>query len=270
MTGMAARREQVFIFIYRLTMIKAIIIDDEPSAAKVIRALAAPFADDIHICCDCLNIDEAVQAINKYDPDIIFLDIELSDGSGFEILDKVPGIKARVIFVTAYDNYALPAIKHNAYDYILKPVIAGELHQVLSKVINDIATVNRQNDNTILLDYLKRNALTKIAISDRNGLQYYSVNDIVLIEGEGSYSKMYLTNSTTVVVTRLIKDFESSLADKTFLRVHKSYLVNMTHITALKREDNGYLIMSNGMKIPISSKDKDHIMAELKAYSRFV
>src|SRR5215213_1598398 len=119
-------------------MIKALIVDDEPSACQVIESLVNIYNDEIKVCGYCLNIEDAVAGIYRFQPDILFLDIELADGSGFEVLEKFADLHARIVFITAYEHYALKAIKHNAFDYILKPIVPEEFKQVLQKVVNSI------------------------------------------------------------------------------------------------------------------------------------
>lgn len=251
-------------------MIKAIIVDDELSAGEVIQTLVTAFTDEIKICSICLNIRDAVQDIYKYMPDVLFLDVELADGSGFEILEKFSDLHARVVFVTAYEHYALKAIKYSAFDYILKPIIPDEMNQVLNKVLAEIKKSAPFPDSQALLQYLKGSQSKKIAVPNRNGFQYFSIDDIILIEGDGSYTKMHLADDKCILVSKIIKDFEAALANKGFLRVHKSFLVNTAHITELRREDSGYLVMSNGKKISISPRDKEDIIYKLKAYSNII
>lgn len=249
-------------------MIKTVIIDDQPAAGEVIETLLAAFSNEICVCQVCLNIPDAIAAIHKHEPDIVFLDVELADGSGFEILEKFPGLRARVIFVTAYEHFAIKAIKHHAFDYLLKPVSPDEFNIVTHKAIGDVKKVTPVQDVTTLLRLIKEPQ--KIAVPDRHGLQYYAVDHIVLLEAQGNYTEMHLSTARPVLVSRLIKDFEAILSDKGFIRVHKSYLVNMNHVSAYRREDSGCLLMSNGRKIPISARDKENVLSRLKAGSNMI
>lgn len=251
-------------------MIKAIIIDDEVASIEVIRTLVHTFSNEIAICSTCLTIDDAVRETRLHKPDILFLDIELADGLGFEILEQLPDLHPHVIFITAYDHYAIRAIRFHAFDYLLKPVIPGEMHQTLNKVIMDIKEQHTRPDSQALLHQLRTGLVQKIAVPSKNGLHYYPIQDIVLIEGDGSYAVMHLANANPVTVTKKIKNFEELLSDKGFIRIHKSFLVNTDHIRELHRDDSGYLVMSNGKKVPISPKDKEEIIHLIKQVSNIV
>lgn len=248
-------------------MIKAIIVDDESSACEAIETLVNCAGHDVSIDSICNTVEQAILAINKHQPEVIFLDIELADGSGFEVLENFPHLKARVIFITAYEHYALKAIKYNAFDYILKPVDPAELEAVLQKVADEIKKSAPFPDTVALLEQIKGRGREKIAVPTKNGLQYHTIGEIICIQGEGSYANMYLTGNKTVLVSKIIKDFEVSLADKGFLRVHKSFLVNVNHIEEYRRDEGGSLIMSNGKQIPISSKNRDEVLLALKKLS---
>lgn len=251
-------------------MIKAVIVDDEPSACEVIQSLIKVYGPEYTVCQSCHTIDDAVSSIYRHQPDILFLDIELADGSGFEILEKFSELHARVVFITAYEHYALKAIKHNAFDYILKPIVPDEFKQVLDKVTKEIKKSEPLPDSNALLQLFRGGMSRKIGVPTRNGLHYYPVDDIVVLQGEGSYTNMHLAGGEKVLVTKILKDFESSLRANGFLRVHKSFLVNINHITELRKEDSGCLLMSNGETVPISQREKDEVISLLKAYSPIV
>jgi two-component system LytT family response regulator len=245
-------------------MIKAMIIDDEKASIEVIKALTEKLCPEIQIVATADNVKKATEEILHFEPDILFLDIELGDGLGFEILEKLPDLSARVIFITAFEHYAIRAIKFHAFEYILKPILPEELESVLQKVVSDIKKKTFAPDTQALLRHLKGDSVKKIAVPSKNGLHYYLIDNIVCIEGEGSYAKMYLVDTKTVMVTRRIKDFEECLADKGFLRVHKSYLVNVNHICELHKDDGGYLLMSNNKNVPIRMRDREGIISLIK------
>lgn len=251
-------------------MIRTIIVDDEPSAGEIIRTLIYNNTDEIQVCSTCQNIKDAVKAIQQYQPELLFLDIELADGSGFDILEQLPGFDAHIIFVTAHEHYSLQAIKRHAFDYILKPVDPGEFKTALSKVIHNIRHAALPPAMNTLLKYFSNRNSRKIAVPNKNGLSYYSIEEIVSLEAEGSYTRIHFSSGKPILVSRGLRDFEISLAEKGFLRVHKSFLINMEHISELHRDDNGYLVMSNGAKIYLSSKDKGEIIKKLKEFSNLI
>lgn len=251
-------------------MIKAIIVDDEPSAQEIIRTLIQTNSNEIQICSVCQNIPDSLRDIQHFQPDLLFLDIELADGSGFDILEQLPALTARIIFITAHEHYSIQAIKRHAFDYILKPVDPEEFSTALTKAVNNIKQHTTPPLPDTLVQYFKNLSIRRIAVPNRNGFTYYNTDDIVAIEAEGSYTLIHFSNNKQVLVSRGLRDFELSLSDKGFLRVHKSFLVNMDHVCELHRDDNGYLVMSNGSKIYLSTKDKSEIIKKIKESSNII
>lgn len=251
-------------------MIKAIIVDDELSAGEVLQTLISSFSHQVTICSICTNIPDAIGAIQKHEPNVIFLDIELADGSGFEVLENLNDLQTRVVFVTAYEHYAINAIKHNAFDYILKPIDPDELYGMLGKLIEEEEKVAPYPDASTLLQQLLGGIGKKIAVPNRTGLEYYFIDDIILIEGQGSYVQMHLVNGSSPLISKKIKDFEGILANKGFLRVHKSFFINLAHIESLHKDEGGYIQMSNGKQVTISPKDKDDILRNIKRLSNII
>lgn len=251
-------------------MIKAILVDDEIASIEIIKAHIGLLSGELELCAACRNIADAVNAIRLQKPDILLLDIDLGEGLSFEILEQLPDLQFHVIFITAYDHYAIKAIKYHAFDYILKPIVAEELHYALRKAMADIKNRKSTPDTFALLEYLKGNIAEKIAVPDRNGFSYYKLSDIVYVEANGSYVSLSLQNGNSVIVSKPLKNFEVSLINKGFLRVHKSYLVNIQHIVSVHRDDGGYLQMSNQKQVPISPKDKESIIDRIKQASNII
>jgi two-component system LytT family response regulator len=247
-------------------MIKLLLVDDELPALQVMETFLQPLREQVTVCGACTGIQQAVSSIAQHSPDIILLDVELGDGLGFEILEHFPHADMRIIFVTAHDDYILRAIKFHAFDYLFKPLEASELLLAVKKAMDDIRHKRPAQPSAALLDYLKARPAAKIAVPTREGLNYYSIADLIYIEADGSYAVMHFADEKPITITRKIKDFETALADKGFLRVHKSFLVNMNHITQLHREDSGYLIMSNQARISISPKNKEQIIGKIKQF----
>lgn len=251
-------------------MIKVILVDDEIASIEIIKAHVAALNGELELCAACMTIEDAVKKIRIYNPDILLLDIDLGEGLSFEILEQLPACRAHIIFITAYDHYAIKAIKYHAFDYILKPVVTEELMQALKRAIADIRNRKVIPDTHALLEYLKGNIAEKIAVPDRNGLSYYKLDDIICIEAQGSYASLHFRDGSNVVISKPLKSFEQSLDNKGFLRVHKSYLVNIQHIISLHRDDGGYLLMSNQRQVPLSPKDKDSIIDRIKQASNII
>jgi two-component system, LytTR family, response regulator len=251
-------------------MIKAIIVDDEPSAREIIRTLIQSNSDEVQVMGTCDNIADALKDIREKVPDLLFLDIELTDGSGFDILEQLPDLDARIVFITAHEHYSLQAIKRHAFDYILKPIDPEEFGETLRQAISSLKREARPPATDVLLQHFRNQHARRIAVPNRNGFSYYHIDEIISLEAEGSYTRLHLTGNKQVLVSRGLRDFEQPLAIKGFLRVHKSFLVNVDHIAELHRDDNGYLVMSNGSKIYLSSKDKSEIIRKIKEFSNII
>lgn len=250
-------------------MIKTIIIDDEPAAGEVLKTLIERHTSQIKICEICYNIPQAIKAIKECKPNIIFLDIELGDGSGFEILEEFKGLEARVVFVTAYEHYAIQAIKYNAFDYILKPILPEELQQTIDKIFSDELKQQPYPNFSALLHQLSKEE-EKIAIPTRKGMEYFKLNDIVFIEGQGSYAKLHFTNGDEMLVTKKLKDFEEKLGNSGYMRIHKSYLINLSQVNGVLKEDGGYVEVANNKKLPISATYKKEVLSRINDISNIV
>lgn len=251
-------------------MIKTIIIDDEPASLEMLGIYISRFNADVSVCAQCSSMHEGIEAIARYSPDLLLLDIKLGDGLGFEILEQFPGLRAHVVFITAYDQYVLKAIKVHAFDYLLKPVVRSEFESTMHSVISNIRNTELRPHTSALISSLKDNLGHKIAVPCRSGLSYYKTNGIVYIKADGSYSILYLDNGKTTTISRKIKNFEDSLANAGFIRVHKSYLINLHHMAELHRDDSGYVLMDDGSRIPLSPKDKESVIQKIKMASHVI
>ena len=251
-------------------MIKAIIVDDEIASLEILSSYIGAFNKDIQLCCVCQNIEQAVSAINDFKPELLLLDIELGEGMSFEILEHFPDLRAHILFITAYDRYVLKALKYHAFDYLFKPINRIEFNEAIKKVLENIRKMHPISDFNALITELKSTNNFRIAVPNKSGLSYYNTGEIVYIEADGSYSIMHLKENKSVMVTRKIKDFEETLSTKGFIRVHKSFLVNIDCIIELHRNDSGYLLMSNKAKVPISPKDKEFIIQKIKMASHLI
>ncbi|HEY1045890.1 MAG TPA: LytTR family DNA-binding domain-containing protein [Bacteroidia bacterium] len=251
-------------------MIKAIIVDDETASLEMLSGFIGAFDKEIKLCSVCQNIDQALKSIREYEPELLLLDIELGEGLSFEILEHFPELRAHILFITAYDRYVLKALKYHAFDYLFKPINRIEFNTAIKKVLDNIRKMQPLSDINALISELKGVNKFRIAVPNKSGLSYYNTDEIVYIEADGSYSIMHLKDQRSIVITRKIKDFEETLSPKGFIRVHKSYLVNIDCIIELHRNDSGYLLMSDQAKIPISPKDKESIIQKIKMASHLI
>ena len=250
-------------------MIKALIIEDEKKSREMLSSLVQKhFADNITLLGAAQNVTEGVEMIKKLQPDLLFLDISMPDGTGFDVLEKVQGVKFDIIFTTATDKHALKAIKYSACDYLLKPIDIDELKQAVSKVVQKKAPGLPSMENLeFLIQNLKRtdDNYSKITLPTGSAFEIVNIKDIIRCEADGSYTVFYLTENRKLMVSASLKHYEDLLPEKDFLRVHHHNLINMTHVVRYLKQDGGYAIMSDGAQIEISRRKKDMFLERLGA-----
>lgn len=239
--------------------LKAIIVDDEKHSRETLKNLVEEFCEDVEVLSTASTIDEAVTQITNQQPDIVFLDIELQTGTGFDILNRLKGINFEVIFTTAFEQYAIKAVKFSSLDYLLKPIDLEELQKAVEKArkIKDQVVYNQQLE--VLLFNLKQKQpnLNKICLSTAEGFEFISVDEILYCKAEGSYTTFKLKNNNNFLVSKHLKEYETLLADQQFMRVHNSFLINLKEVKKYIKSDGGYILMNNGDSISVSRNKKD-------------
>ena len=254
-------------------MIRTIIIDDEPSAVNVLSILLKrKWKDDIDIVATTNSPLEGIELIRKWCPDLVFLDIEMPGMSGLDLVRSVTELKFRVVFVTAYDDYAIEAFKLSAVNYILKPVGPEGLASTIEKIKNEI----KRNDDDVheplkkleeILNRKTNHAIEKIGIAMADKIVFLAVNEILYCEAQGGYTSIYLQHAPKVLSSKALGDFEIQLNPQQFYRIHHSWLINLNHIREYQRHEGGYVIMDNGVKLEVSQRKRKDF---LQAISRFV
>lgn len=242
---------------------KAIIIDDEKRARRILNVLIEEECPEIDTVFEAENLVEGVEIIKAKKPDIVFLDIEMPNHSGLQILDffKKDPINFQIIFTTAYGHYAIEAFKLSAVDYLLKPMDAKELKQAILKASNNL----EENFIKQKLLNLERNfeqlALNKIALEVPKGIRFVSHEDILIFEADGAYTKVYLQNGKTELICKTLKHFSEQLSNKPlFYKPHRSFVINLKYMTEITKKDGLQVIMSNNKSIPIARERKDEFM----------
>ncbi|MBN1340188.1 MAG: response regulator transcription factor [Bacteroidales bacterium] len=246
-------------------MIKAIIIDDEAKARATLADSMAMYCRNIEIIAWAGSVKTGLEAIRANPPDVVFLDVLMDDGTGFDLLEQLPEVAFDVIFVTAYDQYAVKAFEFSAIDYLLKPVKPQQLMRATGKLKkNDrFESLNRKLE--VLIGNL--NHLEKIALPALDGLCFVRIEDIVRCESDGNYTTFHMQSGEKIIVTKLIREYEEMLSPLTFFRVHKSHIINFRFIKKYIRGDGGSVIMNDGTKIEVSRRRKEGFMSALKIYS---
>ena len=245
-------------------MLKAIIIDDEPYCCEILEAMLLADSPQINVVAVCNNGERGLAAICKHKPDIVFLDVEMPRLNGFEMLEQIKEINFHIIFTTSYDQYALKAIRFSALDYLLKPVDREELKKGVQKVENKLQ-VPLPMQLQLLLEKINQpvNTVIKIALPTMEGLQMLAIENIISCESDDNYTRFYLKGNKKLLVTKSLKDIEQFLNEHSFVRVHRSYLVNLNEIEKYIKGDGGYLLMSDASTIDVSQSRKELLMKKL-------
>lgn len=245
-------------------MIKAIIIDDELTAIKSLSWEIDNFCNGIEIIDSFTNPNEAISAINYLKPDCVFLDIEMPEMDGFQLLEKLQYRDFDLIITTAYDSYALKAFKESAIDYLLKPVDTDDL-------IKSVAKIKTNKTNNLLGKELikifesiaPKPSFNKISLILSGKTIFVNPNEILYCKSDGNYTEVYFISGKKEVLSKKIKDVETMINNTLFFRVHNSYLVNINHVKEFVRSDGQYLILENGSSIPVSRSKKHTLLQHL-------
>lgn len=246
-------------------MIKAIIIDDEIHCRKTLAMLLKEYCPGVQVIEQCGDGESGLAAIQTHSPHLVFLDIEMPNMNGFEMLEKLPEVNFEIIFTTSYDQYAIKAIRFSALDYLLKPVDREELQRAVQKVSQRLKfPVPQQLE--ILLQKLHQPAssIQKIALPTMEGLQMIAVNSIISCQSDSNYTVFFLKNKQKLIVSRPLKEIEEMLEEYSFLRVHNSYLVSLNEIDKYVKGEGGYLVMTDGSNIDVSRSKKETLLNKLR------
>ncbi len=245
-------------------MIPTLIVDDNKHNRAVLVKLITEYCPDIKIIGEASSVETAEAAIKKLNPELIFLDIDLGDGTAFELLTKVPESKHHIVFVTAFDKFAVDAFKVNAIDYLLKPISISDLEQSVEKVKQYKKTINYEKLLQDLLNSRAReiNQNKRIVISSQSGLKFVEPLNIIRCEADGRYTKIVLLDKSALLSSKNLKEFEDELPPDLFFRVHHSHLINIKQVDQYYRNDD-LIIMSNGDKIPLAQRKKNEFMDTL-------
>lgn len=249
-----------------MAALKAIIVDDEERARRVLHSMLKQEDAEIEILAECSNVPSAVIEINKHQPDVVFLDVEMPDYSGFELYDFFKGdIDFQIVFVTAYSEYAIRAFEVSAVDYVLKPVSPDALLKALEKV-KERLKADVVKSNATLRSNLATKGLEKIAVPNSTGLEIIKTSDILYIEADGAYCKFFFADKPSILISKSLKHYETQLAGlSNFFRPHRSFLVNLDALKEYNRND-GTLILDNGNSIPVSRSNRSQMDSVIEGY----
>ncbi len=246
--------------------LKVVIIEDEKHSRETLKSMLEEFCKDVKVIATASSVSEGVKVLSIYSPDVVFLDIELQSGLGFDVLTQIKDPTFEVIFTTAFEKYAIKAIKFSSLDYLLKPIDLSELQDAVEKARDRMDTnVYRQQIDTLMQSLAKENhKQEKICLATTAGMEFIAIEDIVICKADGSYTSFVLKNKNTLMVSKHLKEYENLLGEYQFMRVHNSYVINLNEVKKYVKSDGGYIIMSNDMHVSISPRKKDELMEAMK------
>jgi two-component system LytT family response regulator len=246
--------------------VKAILIDDEKYNLENLQALLSTYCTQVEICGMAMDAEKGIQLLEAVRPDLLFLDIQMPGQNGFDLLRNVSHYDFEVIFITAYDQYAIQAMRFSAVDYLLKPVDIKELQAAVSKAIKQrqLKVQNQQLQNLMLLLNSRHNKEEqRIALATAKETRFVKTDEIIRCESSNNYTTFFLTANETLLVCKAIYEYEEILKDYGFLRCHQSHLVNKRFIKSWKKEYGDFLLLTDGKEVPISRGKKDYIKKAL-------
>ncbi len=242
-------------------MLKAIIIDDEPDCVKLLALQLKMYCPQVQVAAECTASDDGLQKIKELSPDIVFLDIEMPVMNGFQLLEKTGDIQFSLVFVTAYDQFAVKAFRFSALDYLLKPIDGKDLKAAVQKA-EQRHWPHKQQLN-MLKQHIHGNEKKypdKIALPYQNGVTFAEIKNIVYCESENNYTRFHTADSQQYMVAKTLGDIQEVLEERNFLRVHRQYLVNLNHIKKYVRGEGNYLVMSTDATVPVARNQKEKLI----------
>ncbi len=240
-------------------MIRTLLIDDEEDGREVLKMALEKYCPGIELLAVCSSGAEGLAAIAQHQPELVFLDIQMPEMSGFELLEQVQEINFEVIFVTAHDHYAIKAIKFSALDYLLKPIDVDELQQTIKRF--QLQKRHHSQYQSVLTNMKNiHGKMEKLAIPNLEGMEFIQTSDIIYCEADGNYTCIYLQEEQKLMVSKKLKDFEQVLSESGFCRVHHASLINLHHVQKYIKGDGGYVVLSEGHHVDISRRKKDDFL----------
>lgn len=245
-------------------MLKVVIVEDQEKTRDTIKYQLAGMFDDIKVVGEAGGLAEAEKVLQNADPDLVFLDVELADGTSFTLLKKIPNPRFRIIFITAHDKYAITAIKFSALDFLLKPIDRLELKEAVEKYYQiQIPEYKQKLKNLVHNMETGPVGTHKIALSSATEIEFAEISTIIRLEGEKNYTTFFLDSRKKITVTRTLKDFEEMLEGFGFFRIHQSHIINLAHLHKYVKGKGGHVIMDDGASVEVSVRRKESLMASL-------
>jgi len=251
-------------------MITAILIDDDANLRSGLKSMLGIYAPEIDIIGEADSVKTGVLILQALQPQVVFMDIQLGDGNGFDILEQLASKNGKstshIVFVTAYEEYAIKAFRFSALDFLLKPIDPEELEKVIGKIKQAVAKKDNYAHIDLLLENIRKKVdhFKRIALSTADGIHLFEISDIIRCESEDNYTKFYLKNNKPVLISKTLKEYEELLTEHGFERIHQSHLINLAYLKSYIKKDGGYVVMSDNSNLPISQRKKDRLQELLR------
>lgn len=251
-----------------ISMINAVIVEDEERNASVLQSMLSEYCPQVKLLDLFDSVKTALKGIPEKQPQLVFMDIMLGDGNAFDILSKLEERNFEVIFITAYDKFAIKAIKFCALDYLVKPISIVDLQDAVNKYVNKETKQNEPKRYDELLQNIKsgEGKLQRISLPTLEGYLFYDLKDIIRLDADGSYTNVHLCSKEKILVSRQLKEFESLLDSDGFFRVHHSHLINLSHIKKYVKGSGGYVVMNDGEHVEVASRRKEDFLKAMHAH----
>lgn len=245
--------------------IRSIIIDDEPNNVENLQIIIGSQCPEVEVAATALNATDGIAAIKAHKPDLVFLDIQMPGASGFDVLKDFTPVNFEVIFITAYDQYGIQAIKFSALDYLLKPINITEFKLAITKAKDKIIAKKKDHNIENLLEYIKagQRDSPKIALPTLNEILYIKISTIIRCKADNNYTTFYLDNGESILVCKTLKEFAEILQPHQFIRTHQSHLVNLQFVKSYLKEDGGTLLLNEKTRIPIARQNREMVKDSL-------
>ena len=246
-------------------MITAVIIDDDINLRNGMKGLLSLYAPEIDIIGEADNVDTGVAQILNKKPQVVFLDIQLTDGTGFDILEQITKaegkVETNIVFITAHEKYAIKAFRFSALDFLLKPVDPDELQEVIAKIKTSLETKTSFSNIDLLLENISKKVDTfkRIALSTSEGIHLFEIGDIIRCESHDNYTEFHIKNQPPILISKTLKEYDDLLSEHGFERIHQSHLINIAYLKAYIKKEGGYVLMQDGSHLPISQRKRDRL-----------
>ncbi|SCX79421.1 LytR/AlgR family response regulator transcription factor [Flavobacterium caeni] len=246
-------------------MITALLIDDDKHLRKGMKSLLERYALEMAIIGEAESVKTGIVAFEKYKPQVVFLDIHLSDGTGFDMLEEISNrhgkINAHVVFITAHEQYALKAFRFSALDFLLKPVDPEELQKCIGKIKVTLEKQHSFEHIDLLLENIRKKVdhFKRIALSTSDGIHLFEIADIIRCEARDNYTQFFIKNHKPLLISKTLKEYEELLGEHGFERIHQSHLINLAYLKSYIKNDGGYVIMADNTNLPISQRKKERL-----------